>query len=421
MAEIALAELDRIDLQKQMVLKFAAIIGPVFTTQQLAHILPACAKARMHSLLDMLVGDKILKRLENTEVPEDKRGATEGLATSGQAGSGKRWLQHGPRSAVHPKGPAHPALCRGKFPAAAGSASATVLAGAARSTGRAPTAAARNQSVALPQLGRPCGLAPALAEARTLCLAGVERPAASKETAQQQSGILAFSAPLLWEASYELWPIRQTVNIHHKCAAFLQRHAHKCQRCHGGDFVPSHRFGVSSPQEQGSCQGSADKHDWRSWEALVLAGEHLRRARTYTPDGFLAEDDQTTVRAEDGGEHSCQCEAIAEAVLVPLARHYMAVGSASQAFYYLLECAAAYLHVSNSYMVSRAALAGRRPEGSLSARALSLRDRVRAGMTGRNTGPPTADAAGGNREGRGWPGALHRCSPAVCVLAPRPS
>lgn len=36
-------------------------------------------------------------------------------------------------------------------------------------------------------------------------------------------------------------------------------------------------------------------------------------------------------------------------------------------------------------------------------------------MTERNTGPATADAAGGNREGWGWPGALHQCSPAVCV------
>lgn len=170
---------------------------------------------------------------------------------------------------------------------------------------------------------------------------------------KQQSDVLAFCAPLLWEATYELWPTRERVNIHRQCAAFLEKHAHKCQRCHGGDFVAFHRFGVSSPQKQGSCQGSADEDDWCSWEALVVAGEHLRRARTHPAEGeILAEGEQTTLRAKDGGECSCQCEAIAEAVLVPLARHYRAMGSTSQALYYVLECAAAYLHVSNSYMVS---------------------------------------------------------------------
>lgn len=169
---------------------------------------------------------------------------------------------------------------------------------------------------------------------------------------QRQSEILAFCNPLLWEATYELWPTRQKINIHRECAAFLERHAHKCQRCHGGDFVAFHRFGISSPQEQGSCQGSAEKDNWSSWEALVVAGEHLRRARTVPAEGILAEGKQTTLQAKDSGQWSCQCEAIAEAVLVPLARHYAAVSSDSQAFYYLLESAAAYLHVSNSSMVS---------------------------------------------------------------------
>ncbi|XP_072216513.1 adenylate cyclase type 10-like [Excalfactoria chinensis] len=265
--EIALVELDRIELKKQMVLKFAAIIGPVFTTHQLVHLLPTDVKHIMNLLLDMLVEDNILKRLKTTRKPEEMRGATEGLATSGQAGS------------------------------------------------------------------------------------GLERPSVSTEATQQQSDVLAFCAPLLWEATYELWPMKLRVSIHRKCAAFLERHAHKCQRCHGGDFVAFHRFGISSAQEQQSCQDSADKYDQCSWEALVLAGEHLRRARTYPAEGILAEGKQTTLQAEDGSKCSCQCEAIAEAVLAPLARHYMATGSTSQAFYYLLECAAAYLHVSNSYMV----------------------------------------------------------------------
>lgn len=91
MTEIALAELDRITLMKQTVLKFAAIIGPVFTTQLLAHILPTCIRQQMNYLLDVLVGDNIIKWLKNTGVPRDVQDAREGPATSQQAGSGKWW------------------------------------------------------------------------------------------------------------------------------------------------------------------------------------------------------------------------------------------------------------------------------------------------------------------------------------------
>ena len=72
---------------------------------------------------------------------------------------------------------------------------------------------------------------------------------------------------------------------------------------------------------------------------------------------FLAKSKQTTeLPSKTDGKHngacSCECKAIVESVFVPLARHYMATGNAARAFYYLLECVAAYLHVSNSYMVS---------------------------------------------------------------------
>ncbi|KAM9593485.1 adenylate cyclase type 10-like [Morphnus guianensis] len=161
-----LAQLDRIKPLKQTVLKFAAVIGPVFTTQLLSHILPDGMRHKMNCLLDMLVSDNILKWLKTTEVPE---------------------------------------------------------------------------------------------------------------------GVLVFCVPLLREAAYELWPERQRVALHRKCAAFLERHAHKCKSCGQGDFVAFH----------------------------------------------------------------CECKAIVESVLVPLARHYVAMGDAARAFYYLLESAAAYLHVSN--------------------------------------------------------------------------
>lgn len=115
----------------------------------------------------------------------------------------------------------------------------------------------------------------------------MERPSTSKETTEQQAGVLAFCAPLLREAAYELWPKRQRASTQRKCAAFLEKHAHKCRSCHGGDFVAFHRFAVPGPQDRENCQGSADEDDWHSWEALVLAGEQLKKDRTHTPEGRL--------------------------------------------------------------------------------------------------------------------------------------
>ncbi|KAM6106964.1 adenylate cyclase type 10, partial [Phoenicopterus ruber ruber] len=207
----------------------------------------------------------------------------------------------------------------------------------------------------------------------------VERPSLSKTTVERQSGVLAFCVPLLREAAYELWPDRQRVALHRKCAAFLERHAHKCKSCSQGDFVAFHRFAVTSAQDRGSCEDPADQGDSCSWEALVLAGEQLKRDRTHAPEDaadalqqqqqqqafmeedlgvagrFLAKSEQTTeLPSKTDGKHnsasSCECKAIVESVLVPLARHYVAMGDAARAFYYLLECVAAYLHVSNSYM-----------------------------------------------------------------------
>ncbi|KYO24355.1 adenylate cyclase type 10 isoform D [Alligator mississippiensis] len=47
---------------------------------------------------------------------------------------------------------------------------------------------------------------------------------------------------------------------------------------------------------------------------------------------------------------SCECEQIVASVFMPLARHCMAIGDEDRALYYLLECAAAYLRLSNNYM-----------------------------------------------------------------------
>ncbi|XP_014816193.1 PREDICTED: LOW QUALITY PROTEIN: adenylate cyclase type 10 [Calidris pugnax] len=261
--EIALTQLDQMKPLKQMILKFAAVIGPVFTTQLLSHILPTGARQQMNPLLDMLVSEKILRWLKTQEAPEDVRHPPERPATSWHAESGV-------------------------------------------------------------------------------------------QTTEQPSGALAFCVPLLQEAAYELWPRRQRVALHRKCAAFLQQHAHRCGSCGQGEFVACHRFAVTSSQEGGSCRDPADQGNLRSWEALVLTGEQLRRERIHAAGGTLmAERNQRTdLPSETNGKPNgdCSCQAIVESVLVPLARHCLAAGDAGRAFYYLLESAAGYLHVSNSHM-----------------------------------------------------------------------
>ncbi|XP_039341045.1 adenylate cyclase type 10 isoform X3 [Mauremys reevesii] len=70
---------------------------------------------------------------------------------------------------------------------------------------------------------------------------------------------------------------------------------------------------------------------------------------------FLERLDEIIQQSDRGREKirrlgSCECEEIVESVFVPLARHCVAMGEYARALYYLLECAAAYLHLSNNYM-----------------------------------------------------------------------
>ena len=48
------------------------------------------------------------------------------------------------------------------------------------------------------------------------------------------------------EAAWELWPKAQQTALHLECAWFLRDLACRCGSCHGGDFVPFHRFAICS-------------------------------------------------------------------------------------------------------------------------------------------------------------------------------
>lgn len=108
-----------------------------------------------------------------------------------------------------------------------------------------------------------------------------------KKPRERQPDVLAFCVPLLREAAYELWPESQRVALHRKCAAFLEQHVHTCKLCGQGDFIAFHRFASLSAREGGSCRGPADQGDSGSWEALVLAGQCLKRNRTHSTEDML--------------------------------------------------------------------------------------------------------------------------------------
>ncbi|XP_062457173.1 adenylate cyclase type 10-like [Rhea pennata] len=294
---IALAELDSMKPSEQMVLKCAAILGPLFSMELLFHILPGWSRAKLNKALNALVRCNILKWLNAAKGAEESSVPTEGSGTS-------------------------------------------------------------------------------LEEESDAQKSSMEE---SKQRARLESGVLAFCAPLLQEAAYELWPKGQRVALHHKCAAFLERHAHKCQCCGGGDFVAFHRLALGSTQEAESCEEHGSDCSWRSWEASLATSEEMKSdelpASTDASSGvpkekscleeifraakrFLAKTEwmpkvPSKTQWMQGVECSCSCKAIVDLVLVPLAQHYMAVGNDARAFYYLLEGAAAYLHVSDNYLAFR--------------------------------------------------------------------
>ncbi|GAB5571495.1 adenylate cyclase type 10-like isoform X4 [Prionailurus iriomotensis] len=75
-----------------------------------------------------------------------------------------------------------------------------------------------------------------------------------EELSLPQTEVLEFGVPLLREAAWELWPRAQQIALHLECACFLRDLACRCGNCHGGDFVPFHRFAICSTK---SCSGTS--------------------------------------------------------------------------------------------------------------------------------------------------------------------
>ncbi|CAI5776518.1 adenylate cyclase type 10 [Podarcis lilfordi] len=70
---------------------------------------------------------------------------------------------------------------------------------------------------------------------------------------------------------------------------------------------------------------------------------------------FLERMDEIIMLTEMGKKRiknlsSCECEEIVEYIIIPLSQHCVAVEDTPRAFYYLLESACGYVHLSNNYM-----------------------------------------------------------------------
>ncbi|XP_072689204.1 adenylate cyclase type 10-like isoform X5 [Canis lupus baileyi] len=196
-----------------------------------------------------------------------------------------------------------------------------------------------------------------------------------EELSLPQTEVLEFGVPLIREAAWELWPKAQQIALHLECAYFLRDLACRCGSCHGGDFVPFHRFAICSTK---SCNGTSrfcsykdtgsvlrqvitDKlqlpspqdsfqfqtKSFRSQEAFT--SEHCR-----TEEEFLDQVNRKLSQASPEKDmlttKPCHCEDILKLVLSPLIHHCLVIGETTCAFYYLLEAAAASLDLSDNYM-----------------------------------------------------------------------
>ncbi|XP_032958816.1 adenylate cyclase type 10-like [Rhinolophus ferrumequinum] len=194
-----------------------------------------------------------------------------------------------------------------------------------------------------------------------------------EQLSRPQTEVLEFGVPLLREAAWELWPKAQQIALHLECACFLQDLACRCGSCHGGDFVPFHRFAIGSTK---SSRGTSRFCSYKSTGSVLtqvitdklqlpcpqdrfqLQTEPSRSQEAFTSENcrteqeFLDQVNRTLAPTEKDrlATKPCHCEEILKSVLAPLTQHCLVIGENTCAFYYLLEAAAASLDLSDNYM-----------------------------------------------------------------------
>ncbi|XP_078535263.1 adenylate cyclase type 10 isoform X2 [Lissotriton helveticus] len=70
---------------------------------------------------------------------------------------------------------------------------------------------------------------------------------------------MRFCTPLLQETAYELWLREQVTELHLKCANFLEKGAHKCESCGGGEFIFEHRLATETISSQYDLGGAPEQ------------------------------------------------------------------------------------------------------------------------------------------------------------------
>ncbi|XP_024622020.1 adenylate cyclase type 10-like isoform X2 [Neophocaena asiaeorientalis asiaeorientalis] len=191
-----------------------------------------------------------------------------------------------------------------------------------------------------------------------------------------QTEVLEFGVPLLQEAAWELWPKAQQTALHLECARFLRDLACRCGSCHGGDFVPFHRFAICSTKSSSGTSRFCSYKDTGSILTQVIpdklqlpspqdssqfqtesprSQEAFTREHCRTEEEFLDQVNrklaQTSPEKDMLTTKPCHCKEVLKLVLSPLTQHCLVIGETTCAFYYLLEAAAASLDLSDNYMV----------------------------------------------------------------------
>lgn len=190
-----------------------------------------------------------------------------------------------------------------------------------------------------------------------------------------QTEVLEFGVPLLQEAAWELWPKAQQTALHLECAWFLRDLACRCGSCHGGDFVPFHRFAICSTKSSSGTSRFCSYKDTGSILTQVIpdklqlpspqdsfqfqtksprSQEAFTREHCRTEEEFLDQVNrklaQTSPEKDMLTMKPCHCKEVLKLVLSPLTQHCLVIGETTCAFYYLLEAAAASLDLSDNYM-----------------------------------------------------------------------
>ncbi|XP_078260626.1 adenylate cyclase type 10-like [Rhinoraja longicauda] len=213
--------------------------------------------------------------------------------------------------------------------------------------------------------------------------------------------VMRFCIALVHETANDLWLKEQKRSLHLKCTRFLENAARRCRTCGDGDFIYDHRtmvkFGVTEsestiqrrrelyttmshanvggystdkgseedlPSRLGnpSLSSSAYPIDTSTSQSSISPIKYIEQGPVITsmhvPAGsddseFIERIDKLLKDCEEYTYlfgKSCDCKPILESVYCPLVRHWMGTGNVAKTFFYLLETAAAALHVSNNLM-----------------------------------------------------------------------